>query len=1048
MNILDKTRLLQTSILSSLIMGLGGVAYAQTVEQVPVQEDAEEEVGEIIVTGSRIKRQIGDSPVPLTIIDQEDVAISGFNDLADFLADVPALQGSQVPDDTTGAVLNAAGLSVLNLRQLGAQRTLVLIDGQRQVGSVSGSASVDVGTIPFIAINQTEVLTGGASAIYGADAVSGVVNFQTRKNFDGIEIDAQFAEDEFGNGDGYRLSSVVGKNFQEDRGNVLFAAEYRKTSALTNEDLDFTQGNTAFIRIDNDDVDPATADDLRPESIPDGQPNFGIFEGATLDIINNAGVVNLFAANGVNPDGGRITFLPDGTAIPFNQGTDPRTGALIGSSNTLIGGDGVLVDSNDLVGTSLTPSSETYNILTRVTYDLTDNIGSYVEARYSNTQADTAFQPSFFSGTPFTIGSDVGEDRQLGGPVFGRNFFTGTDNAFLDPAAAAAIDNTFGVGDVQRFQAEFNRAQSAERELFRITGGFDGSFASPIGGADDWNWRIDGNYGRSTATNQQINVRLNDNFFAGADAIRISQQDLATLAAAGNAGAFQAGEIVCRVQFLDAAGLPTNIPGIGSISQNTIDNCVPFSIFGDNAITGEALEFVSADLNDRFEQEQFIAGGSVTGDLGDFWGAGATGFAVGVEYREEKSATNPDPLPLNANTFANVIQPTSGEFDVYEVFGEINIPLVKDVQFVDSLSVGGAVRYSDYSTIGSTTTYNINGEYTPFDGLDIRGGYARAIRAPNIGELFQAPAQSFFQITDPCDIVLGIPNAQNPAIREANCAAAGITNFTDPNPNISNSGVNAGNPFLNEETSDTYFAGFTYRPSFLPDFIVDINYFNIDIEGAIAGVGVQNILNNCFDGANGLDPNFCNLFERDPNNGNEIANILNAPVNIGGFATEGVDFQAVYRKDLADIFGKANDIGSINIGVLGTYLIGLDNQTDPNDISTFDDSAGEVGVPEIRFSLNTSYNYKQFTFTHSLDLQSRQDVFQDNIDRNSPDIEEFRTTPIFDQHDFSVRFEATDNFALRGGIVNAFDKEPPLFAQNNIFDFFGRRFFIGATANF
>ncbi|MDA8708316.1 TonB-dependent receptor [Hellea sp.] len=1049
MNILDKTRLLQTSILSSLIMGLGGAAYAQ-VQQVPADDQAQEEAapGEIIVTGSRIKRQIGDSPVPLTIIDQEDVAISGFNDLADFLSDVPALQGSQVPDDTTGAVLNAAGLSVLNLRQLGANRTLVLIDGQRQVGSVSGSASVDIGTIPFIAIDQTEVLTGGASAIYGADAVSGVVNFQTRKNFDGIEIDAQFAEDEFGNGDGYRLSSVIGKNFQEDKGNILFAAEYRKTSQLSTEDLDFLSDNVAFIRLDNDDVDPATADDLRPESIPDGQPNFGLFPGATLDIINNAGIINLFTTSAVNPTGNNITFGPGGVAIPFNRGTDPRTGALIGSSNTLIGGDGVLIDSNDLAGTSLTPANETYNILARISYDLFDNVGSYVEARYSNTQADSAFQPSFISGSPFTIGSDVGDDRLLGGPTFGRNFFTGTDNAFLDPAAAAAIDNAFGVGDFQRFQAEFNRAQSAERELFRIVGGLNGDFASPIGGADDWSWRIDGNYGRSTATNQQLNVRLNDNFFAGADAIRISQQDLATLAAAGNAGAFQGGEVVCRVQFLQAAGLSTDIPGIGAISQNTIDACVPFSVFGDNAITGDALEFVSADLNDRFEQQQFIASGSLTGDIGDLWGAGATGFAIGAEYRQEKSATNPDPLPLNVNTFANVIQPTTGEFDVYEIFGEVNIPLIKDFTLIERLSVGGALRYSDYSTIGSTTTYNINGEYTPFDGLDIRGGYARAIRAPNIGELFQAPAQSFFQITDPCDIVLGIPNAQNPAIREANCAADGVAGFSDPNPNISNSGVNAGNPGLSEETSDTYFAGFTYRPSFLPDFIMDVNYFNIDIEGAIAGVGVQNILNNCYDGAAGLDPNFCNLFERDANNGNEIANILNAPVNIGGFATEGIDFQAVYRKDLADLFGGSEDIGSLSIGVLGTYLIGLDNQTDPNDDSTFDDSAGEVGVPEIRFAVNTSYNYKKITFTHSLDFQGQQDVFQDSIDRNSPDIAGFRQTPVFDQHDFSVRYEWTDNFTMRGGIVNAFDKEPPLFAQNNIFDFFGRRFFIGATANF
>jgi len=1042
MNILNKSRLLQTSVLASLMMGLGGVAYAQVEQVTPEEDSASEEVGEIVVTGSRIKRQIGDSPVPLTIIDQADVDVSGFNDLADFLADVPALQGSQVPDDTTGATLNAAGLSVLNLRQLGANRTLVLIDGQRQVGSVSGSASVDVGTIPFIAIDQTEVLTGGASAVYGADAVSGVVNFITKRNFDGVEFDAQFAEDREGKGDAYRLSAVAGQNFADDKGNILFAGEYRKTASLTNEDIDFFRSNTAFVRIDRDELDVETN-----QTIPDGNPNFGLFDNATLDIINNAGIVNIFTTSAVNPNGNTFTFGPGGVAIPFNRGTDPRTGDLIGSSNTLIGGDGVPINDNDL-GSSLTPDNETYNMLARFTYNLTDTIDSYVETRYSNTQAVTAFQPSFFSGSPFTIGSNVGEDRVLGGPAFGRNFFTGTDNAFLDPAAAAAIDNAFGVGDVQRFQSEFNRAQKAERELFRVVAGLGGDFNSPIGGVNDWSWNVDVNYGRSNATNQQLNVRLNDNFFAGADAIRISQQDLATLSAAGNPNAFEAGEIVCRVQFLDAAGLSTNIPGIGAISQQTIDGCVPFSIFGEGAISGEALDYVSADLNDRFEQEQFIASASFTGDIGDLWGAGATAFAVGAEYREEKSATAPDELPLNQNTFANVIQPTVGEFDVYEVYGEVDIPLISDKQFIDNLSIGGAARYSDYSTIGSTYTYSARAEYTPFEGLDIRGGYARAVRAPNIGELFQASAQSFFQITDPCDITLGIPNAENPTIREANCAADGLANFTDPNPNISNSGVNAGNPFLNEEESDTYFAGATFRPNFAPDFIIDVNYFNIDISGAIDGVGVQNILNNCYDGANGLDPNFCNLFERDANNGNEIANILNAPVNIGLLATEGVDFQAVYRKDIADIFNKSNDLGSINLSVLGTYLIGLDDQSDPNDPETFDDSANELGAPRIRFAFNASYNYDKLSLIYNLDFIGKQDRFQDSTDRNNPDVEPFLETPIFDQHDFSIRYDVTDNLALRGGVVNAFDNEPPQFAQNNIFDFFGRRFFIGANVNF
>lgn len=1039
MNILDKTRLLQTSILTGLIMGLGGVAYAQ-VEQVPAEEDEVFVDGEeIVVTGSRIKRRIGDAPVPLQIIEQEKANISGFNNLSDFLSDIPALQGSQVPDDTTGAVLNAAGLSVLNLRNLGTTRTLTLIDGQRQVASVSGTAAVDTGTIPFIAIERTEVLTGGASSIYGADAVSGVVNFITRKNFDGVRVDGQFAEDKDGFNESYRLSGLMGSNFDDDKGNAMIALEYRQSAELLNSQVDFLERSNAFLRIDRDvDEDGDGIQDA------DGQPNFGLFQGGTLDIINDAGVLQLFTPTAVNPTGTQITFDQNGNAIPFNRGRDPRTGALIGTSNSLLGGDGTTFNG---LSRSLTPANKTVNMLARFNYEFNKDLNTFIEGRYSHSNSESTFQPSFFGSSPGAICTQDPTTRELSPCRFGRVPFTGTDNAFLDPAAAAAINGAFNLADVQRFQAEFNRSQEATRELFRVVGGAEGAFNSPFAEENEWDWNVTANFGRTIATNRQKGVRLNDNFFAGADAIRISQQDLATLNEAGNPNAFEGGEIVCRVQFLQAAGLVAEIPGIGAVSQQTIDNCVPFSIFGEGAISDEAIDYVSAQLNDQFEQEQLVLSASLSGDLVDLWGAGETLFAIGAEYREERSETAPDELALNENTFANIIEPTVGEFDVYEIYGELSVPLLKDMAFAESMSLNLAGRYSDYSSFGGTYTYGGSVDWVPTDSLKLRGGYARAVRVPNIGELFAAPSQTFVQIADPCDS-RNINDGPIAGARERNCAALGLTlPFEDLQPNASNSAFNSGNLLLNEEVSDTIFAGFTYTPSFIDGFIMDVNYFDISIDDAVVFQSAQQLVNNCYDAADGPNLAFCNLFDRN-NDINEVANIIVGPVNFAQVGTEGVDFAMAYRQDLADIYkGFSSVPGAFNLSLAGTYVINNTAQSDPNDESTFDDNAGEVGLPELRFNADASYIVNGFTFTYGLNWQSSQDRFQDSLDPVA-DLEPFLKTGSFAQHDFSVRYEVSERLSLRGGIVNAFDNEPPGFAENNIFDFFGRRFFLGATANF
>ena len=1065
MNDTIKKYLLQSTMIAGLVTaGFAAPVYAQDNDDFdPIIEttdsaDEDEEIDQIVVTGSRIRRTVGDAPVPLTVIDQDQADISGFNNIADFLSDIPALQGSQVPDDTTGAVLNAAGLNLLSLRNLGAQRTLVLINGQRQVASQNASAAVDVGSIPFIALERTEVLTGGASSLYGADAVSGVVNFILTDEHEGIELDASYAEDRNGFNDGLRLSGIIGQNFDEDKGNAYVAVEYRRNDELLNRQVDFLEENRFLARIDNDFDDDG--DGIRE---PDGLPNFALFDNGTLDIINDAGVVSFFDTT-VGAFTPQFTFDQSGNTIPFTQGVNPRTGdGAAGpgtpiNSNTRVSGDGTTLNG---LSESLTPASDTVNLLARVNYEVFEDTSFYLDGRYSRTEATTSFQPSFFSGIATGIGI-ANADRTLNTP-FGIDTFTATDNVFLDDEFGDLVAANFGIGLVQRFQAEFNRSQEATRELFRIVGGFKGEFTSPLDESQNWLWDVNANFGRTEATNRQLNVRLNDNFAAGADAIEINQDDLDQIALVDPLSTrFQVGDVVCRVQFLEEAGLSTALAGgIGQVQQQTIDECVPFSLFGDGAISPEALDFIAVDLNDRFQQEQIQFTANVTGDLWDLWGAGPTLFAGGVEYREERSESNPDELPLQRNTFANVIQPTTGSFDVYEIYGELELPILTDLPFAKSLSATGSFRYSDYSTIGGTETFAIRGEWEPYEDLSFRGGFSRAIRAPNIGELFQAPAQTFVNINDPCDII-NIFNG--PASRPANCAAIGVPvgfdrDATTANSrNISVSGTNAGNPDVLEETSESYFAGLTFSPDFFPGFILAVDWFDIEIEDAIAGLGIGNILNNCVDGVV-PDENFCSLITR--NAAGEVIDFLNAPVNIGSFGSEGVDFQAVYSRDIGDIINSSDELGSIQLNLQGTRLISQTTQTDPLDDTTFSELRNFVGLPELRFNFSATYAYDDIAFTYGLNWVNSQDVFDRRNNLFDPatgngvvldsleDIpSEFLTTGSFAEHDLSVRYNIADTVGLRAGVVNLFDNDPPGFAENNIFDFFGRRYFAGVNVQF
>ncbi|MBK1639912.1 TonB-dependent receptor domain-containing protein [Rhodothalassium salexigens] len=1016
-------------------------------------DQAEDELGEIeeiVVTGSRIASGINAYAQPVLTIDPQEIQTSGFNNLVDFLQDVPALQGSVTPDETTGATLGAAGLNTLNLRQLGVSRTLVLINGRRQVASQPGTAAVDINTIPTIMIERPEIITGGASSIYGADAVSGVVNFVLKEDFNGIELDGTWAINEDGNNQSLRTSFLGGGTFGDNRGHATIAVEYRQAEELFDDEIDHFARGASLIRVDQDQATIDTDGDGDPDFAPsDGNPNFFLIErDARLGIITSGGVLDTFG-------NGQFEFGPGGIATPVDPGApieffDPNLEA---QNNTRAGGTGAPVGRRPLVGSRI-PENETIVTRGNFDYDVTEFATVFMDFAYMYSKSNFSFQPSFFSGSPNFIGI-ANDDRTLPSideQQFNVGLFTGTDNAFLDPTAAEAIETGLGVGSVQRFMTEFNRAQSQTIQTFQLNTGVEGDFQMPFLGKN-WNYDVAMGFGRSTLNNRQLNNRINPRFFASIDAIEITQDDLQAIADAGNSSDFAVGDVVCRAQFLQAAGLPVNIPGIGAISQNTIDECVPSNIFGPGSLDDEAVAYMTTDLNDAAEIEQLVVTGNLVGELFDPFGAGDAALAVGIEYRREDSAFTPSQLPVINNTFGNAIQPTVGRFDVMEGYAEVNVPLLKDQFLAETLSITGSVRQSHYDTIGSTTTWAAQGIWSPVSDVILRGGRALAIRAPNIGELFQAPSQTFAQIDDPCSADNLDENPEVAANRRRNCAALGIPDdYLDPNPNASNPGVNSGNINLQEERSRSYWAGITVTPRWLPNFTLTADFYDIVIEDAIQAVPIQRVVDDCVDGS-APSATLCQQFTRDPLTF-EIIDFIQSDINTGFLNNRGVDFQATYFQDVANIVSLVRetdqDWGQLRGSIRGTRFLRFNDQSDPNDPETFDTDLGQLGFPDTRFNLDVSWHWRNFSLGWEMDWQSSQSRF-DRFARESQEDDDkspFADSGSFAQHDFNVSYTFHENISFRAGVVNVFDNDPRPWAQNNVFDIFGRRFFVGVNTRF
>ncbi|WP_066482610.1 MULTISPECIES: TonB-dependent receptor domain-containing protein [unclassified Sphingomonas] len=674
---------------------------------------------------------------------------------------------------------------------------------------------------------------------------------------------------------------------------------------------------------------------------------------------------------------------------------------------------------------------ERYLFAGRAHYDVTDSVRVYAEGTFNNTSSSREIEP-------FALGSE-NIFPASGGLVPIETFVNGV--AVLNPlvpgaiAAAAQDEDGDGLRDIsfaRRLSDIGTRNGSTSRDFYRFVVGLEGDLFD-----NRFRWDVFYNYGRtseSQISNGQVNV-LN---FANALAAIPDVNDL------NNNGSTT--DAVCASATARAQG------------------CVPINVFGAGSITPEAAQYVQApqSFQTRITQQQIQ--GSLSGELFDL-PAGPLGIAVGAEYRKESSTENNDALTNAGLNGGNAIPDTAGSFDVREVFGELRIPVLADTPFFKSLNLTAAGRISDYSTVGTVYTWNVGGDWEPFDGLRVRGTYARSVRAPNIGELFTGPSQTFpTGLQDPCEGIgatgggtIGDNCRAAPGVL-ANIAANGT--FTLTQPDVQGiSGFNSGNPDLNEEKSRSYTFGAVLAPRQLGGIFerlsLSVDYFNIDVEDYITSAPRQFTLAQCYEAG---DQDFCDLIQRraTPTASNSAGSLefIDAPlINGGSAATEGIDAVVTWNTPVRVL----SDTGTIGLRVAYTHL--LKGYVIPLEGGQRDDFAGEIGSAKDRFT--ASFNYADDDFRWNVTGTYIGRSAEDDLTLEAYGLEaEDITVPAQFYLDTQLSWTAAKTYEFYVGVDNLLDNDAPNILSGSVFnvtgtdtaagvyDVFGRRFYAGGRIRF
>ena len=1043
---------------------------------------AAQDSGTITVTGSRIRRPNLESTVPITSIGGEQFFQQGQTNIGDTLNDLPQLR-STFAQQNPGLGIGIAGLNLLDLRGLGTQRTLVLVNGRRHVPAdiLNNAVSPDINTIPNDLIERVDIVTGGNSAIYGSDAIAGVVNFVLRRNFDGYQIRGQVGTTGKGFSGNQYVSLMAGRNFGGNRGNVTLHGEYARTDRVFASDVDQFRRQDNFIGID---LDPATA----PFG-GDGFPDTAFFTDIRSSTIHFAGLVPVTQKNVPNAGacgnatgsniGGTNTA---GTAFncTYIFGADgrlqPQTGTRIGTSQNpvFLGGNGQTGREGRNV--SILPFTERFNFNLLAHYSFSDAAEVFVEAKWNRVNAlGNNAGPSFIQSQSAVNGSigDFRERTRLDNPFLNPADRTVLANAILAsgcrpevvvvcPAAGnlTAAEQAAVTAGTFRFLVARNlldvglRDETFQRDTWRVVGGLRGTFN------DDWSYEVSANYGKFK---EDITT---DGF--------IDRQRFSLAMDAGRNPV--TGQIQCRSQFDPAAAVPlarTTAVDVGLAAQNAarlaadIAACVPYNPFG-TADNSASIAYFARTFANSSGLTQLVLSGFVSGDSSQIFElpGGPVRFAVGAEYRRETAFYNQDQFVTDG--FTNGVSIPDFEpdpFTVKEAFAEIQIPILKDVPFFEELTVSGAARVAKYQGgTGTVWSYNAGVDWSPIRDIRFRGNYSRAVRAPNVSETAFPLVPNFapgFQ--DPCQ-----PNNITPGNRATNCATqlgallGGLSNVAPSLGIVSGSNVN-----LTAETSNSWTLGGVFQPRWVRGLSLSVDYFDIEVKDVIVSLTAQAIVNACYDQPT-LDNVFCGQFQRNLTNGpgpngenpgRIIENsLIVAPLNFASRRRKGVDVNFAYRRD----FG----LFDFNTNLIYTHQLtnaNFQSATDP----TFETRIlNQLGDPKDEFRWDFDFGFDEFTLGYRMRYIGPQFITayanlfplngQDPANIDAFPVQKYEDVMYHDiRMDFDLAKDENGNtLKFYVGVDNVLDRGVPRGATtatgagSAIFSFRGRTFYGGFRARF
>ncbi len=945
---------------------------------VPVQvasaQDAPAETAvheDIIVTGSRLVRTDLAAPSPTTVVGGADLQLSGSVTIENTLNEFPQLAAGQ------NSNVNAAGGSgvlTANLRGLGATRTLVLINGRRFIPANS-DGQVDLASIPDVLVERVEIVTGGASAVYGSDAIAGAVNFLLKKDFSGFGFNYLYGETFKNDGASHKIDATVGANLDEGRGNVTLSMSYTKRKPVFQQHRGFSS---------------VALDTINGELVPGGSGSIpGTRIGLTASTLAQLQGVNLTPSGPCTAITG-IRFGVNGEVLPY---CTPQNAFNYSADNYLL---------RPLERTQISALGH---------YEITDGVEAYAEAFYMRNV--NAFQQAPDQSTLQTPGLG---STQLLIPNYATNptLAPAVRQFFVDNAAVfdTDADGDAIVINANRRSTELGpRHYAYERQSYNLTGGLRGEFGL---GSGTWRW---------------------DSFFqyqhSRTDQLNTGQISLTRLAQSLDSVVDGSGQVVCR---------------------DTSRGCVPASVFGIDVLDPSAATFLTPPRASVESFSRTVAGASLSGNLFEM-PAGPVPIAIGVEYRKDSYSFLPSPQDLAGEYGPSSLAAASGSYNLKEFFGETRVPILADVPFADSLAIEGAARYADYSTIGSVFAWKLGGEWAPVRWLRFRGAYNSAIRAPTLNELYRPMGRSYGSGEDPC-----VATRQPTSAQQQLCISQGVPAVDLPNWQQGTVGMTAltgGNPALQEEKSKTWTVGAVISPPFLDRLNLTVDYYNIDVTGAIASVNTDQTLTDCFIN---LDPNSttCRAIVRLPNG--QVDYVATNLQNIGTLAVRGIDAQIDYRVDLPDALAIGGDLARLDFQVVASWMLERSTQVLAGQPKR--DCAGRMGggctgygiygTPKLSLKTNLTYNSGPLTLRGSMRRVGVLKLY--------PGITAAvqRTSPQY-YFDLSSQFRITSFAEIVAGIDNIFNKKPPIMGtvlagdantDPSLYDVIGSRYFLGVRFKF